>query len=169
MLKNQNYSYFVNYMLSDLKNEKKHMLFYLTAASTVSGLHREEYKELFTKEAASEMSHIIEFQDAILGLGGDLTTSADVFTFNPYIVSYDIKELLNFSLEMESEVVANYAYRIQENLSLLDEPDKRWMEIFYEDQLEKSRKDVDNIRMILRDLWLRGKYAIFSECIWFWV
>jgi hypothetical protein len=43
------------------------------------------------------------------------------------------------------------------------------MEIFYEDQLEKSRKDVDNIRMILRSLWLRGKYAIFSECIWFWV
>ncbi len=152
MLKNQNYAYFLNYMLSDLKNEKKHMLFYLTAASTVSGLHREEYKELFTKEAASEMSHVLEFQDAILGLGGDFSTTSDIFTFNPYIVSYDLKELLTFALEMESEVVSNYASRISDNLSLLEEPDRRWMEIFYEDQLEKSRKDVDNIRMILRGL-----------------
>lgn len=152
MLKNQNYAYFLNYMLSDLQNEKKHMLFYLTAASTVSGLHREEYKELFTKEAASEMSHVLEFQDAILGLGGDFSTTSDIFTFNPYIVSYDLKELLTFALEMESEVVSNYASRISDNLSLLEEPDRRWMEIFYEDQLEKSRKDVDNIRMILRGL-----------------
>lgn len=152
MLKNQNYAYFLNYMLSDLKNEKKHMLFYLTAASTVSGLHREEYKELFTKEAASEMSHVLEFQDAILGLGGDFSTTSDIFTFNPYIVSYDLKELLTFALEMESEVVSNYASRISDNLTLLEEPDRRWMEIFYEDQLEKSRKDVDNIRMILRGL-----------------
>jgi bacterioferritin (cytochrome b1) len=98
------------------------------------------------------MSHVIEFQNAILGLGGDLTTSSDVFTFNPYIVSYDIKELLTFALEIESEVVANYANRIQENLSLLDEPDKRWMEIFYEKQIEKSREDVDNFKMILRGI-----------------
>jgi rubrerythrin len=152
MLKNQNYAQFVNLMLSDLKNEKKHMLFYLTAASTVSGLHREEYRELFLKEANSEMQHVVEFQDALLGLGVDFESTTDVFTYNPYILSYDPKELLKFALEMESEVVANYAARIAENLNLLEEPDKRWMEIFYEDQLEKSRKDVDNIRMILRSL-----------------
>ena len=45
MCKNENYCKFVNLMLEDLKNEKKHMLFYLTASSTISGLNREEYKE----------------------------------------------------------------------------------------------------------------------------
>jgi hypothetical protein len=53
-------------------------------------------------------------------------------------------------LKMEEEVVFNYAQRIANDLGLLDEPEKRWMEIFYEDQLEKSRKDVDNLKMILR-------------------
>jgi hypothetical protein len=152
MLKNENYTKFADIMLSDLMNERKHMLFYLTAASTVSGLHREEYKELFTKEAASEMSHVIEFQDCLLGLGVDLSASDKTVSHNDYIVSYKVEDLLNYALRMEEEVVFNYAKRIAEDILLLDEPEKRWMEIFYEDQLEKSRKDVDNLKMILRGL-----------------
>lgn len=152
MLKNQNYSIFAELMLNDLKNERKHMLFYLTAASTVSGLHREEYKELFQEEAKSEMSHVIEFQNALLGLGVDLTQTTKVHEHNDYIICYDAKSLLQYALEMEETVVYNYALRIANDLSLLDEPEKRWMEIFYEDQLEKSRKDVDNLKMILRGL-----------------
>ena len=60
--------------------------------------------------------------------------------------------MLNFALKMEEQVVFNYAMRIASDLQLLQEPEKRWMEIFYEDQLEKSRKDVDNLKMILRGL-----------------
>jgi bacterioferritin (cytochrome b1) len=150
MLKNENYTKFAEIMLSDLMNERKHMLFYLTAASTVSGLHREEYKELFEKEASGEMSHVVEFQNCILGLGVDLSASTKVISNNDYIVSYDLIELLKYALAMEEEVVSNYAKRIAEDILLLDEPEKRWMEIFYEDQLEKSRKDVDNYKMILR-------------------
>ena len=149
MLKNENYCNFVNLMLDDLKNERKHMLFYLTASSTVSGLHREEYRELFLKEAGEEMKHVHEFQDAILGLGADITASTQVKEHNDYLVSYDVKELLEYALKMESEVVENYALRISVDLNLLDEPDKRWMEIFYESQIEKSRTDVDNLKMIL--------------------
>lgn len=152
MLKNENYSIFADLMLNDLKNERKHMLFYLTAASTVSGLHREEYKELFLEEAKSEMTHVQEFQDALLGLGVDFNSTSKVVENNDYIVSYDLKELLHFALEMEEQVVFNYAMRIANDLQLLQEPEKRWMEIFYEDQLEKSRKDVDNLKMILRGL-----------------
>ena len=128
------------------------MLFYLTAASTVSGLHREEYKELFLEEAKSEMAHVQEFQDALLGLGVDFQNTTKVVENNDYIVSYNLKELLNFALQMEEQVVFNYAMRIANDLQLLQEPEKRWMEIFYEDQLEKSRKDVDNLKMILRGL-----------------
>lgn len=152
MLKNPNYSIFADIMLSDLKNERKHMLFYLSAASTVSGIHREEYKELFQEEAKSEMAHVAEFQDALLGLGVDFKQTNKVLEHNDYIISYDPIELLKYALEMEETVVHNYALRIANDLSLLDEPEKRWMEIFYEDQLEKSRKDVDNLKMILRGL-----------------
>lgn len=150
MIKNENYVKFVHLMLQDLKNEKKHMLFYLTAASTVSGLHREEYKELLESEAQSEMKHVLEFQDAILGMGADFMQTDEIKEFNDFEVFYDPRKILEYALKMEEEVVSNYAQRIANDLGLLDEPEKRWMEIFYEDQLEKSRKDVDNLKMILR-------------------
>jgi len=151
MLKNSDYALFVNFMLGDLKNERKHMLFYLTAASTVSGPHREEYKELFEKEAAAEMQHVIDFQNALLGLGVDLLETEEVVSNYPYIISYDVKELLEYALNMENEVVKNYASRIADNLGLLDDPDRKWIEIFYEEQIKKSREDVDNYRMILKN------------------
>jgi hypothetical protein len=150
MIKNENYAKFAHLMLQDLKNEKKHMLFYLTAAATVSGLHREEYKELFTEEAKSEMQHVMDFQSAILGLGVDFLHTNEIFEHNKYDVFYDPRHILNFAVKMEEEVVLNYAIRLRDHLDLLEEPEKRWMEIFYEDQLEKSRKDVDNLKMILR-------------------
>lgn len=150
MLKNKEYCVFANLMLQDLANEKKHMMFYLTAAATVSGIHREEYKELFAKEAASEMTHVLEFQEAMLGLGIDLNESVDLKTVPDFLVSYSSRELLFYALKMEMEVVSNYAKRISEDVAMLDSPDREWMEIFYEDQLAKSRKDVDNLKMILR-------------------
>ena len=150
MCKNENYCKFVNLMLEDLKNEKKHMLFYLTASSTISGLNREEYKEYFMEETKAEMQHVLEFQDALLGLVVDFPNTLNVKEFNYYDVFYDPRHILNYALKMEEEVVLNYAIRITRDIELLDEPEKRWMEIFYESQLEKSRKDVDNLKMILR-------------------
>jgi len=151
MLKNQSYAQFVNIMLQDLKNERKHMHFYLVAASLVSGPHREEYKELFEKEASSEMKHVLEFQNALLGLDVDLKEAVEFIQDLPHLCSYDVKELLQYALEMEQEVVANYANRIVFDVPLLDEPDRKYMEIFYEKQIEKSREDVDNYKMILRN------------------
>jgi bacterioferritin (cytochrome b1) len=150
MIKSQQHCQFINLMLKDLQNEKKHMMFYLTASATVTGLHREEYRELFAKEAASEMQHVMEFQDAVLGMGANLVECTDLQTLPDFLVSYQAKELLNFALQMEEEVVANYAKRISEDVNMLDNPEKQWMEIFYEDQLAKSRKDVDNLKMILK-------------------
>lgn len=152
MLDNLNHCQFAQIMLGDLRNEKKHMLFYLTAASTVSGLHREEYREYFAKEAAAEMEHVIEFQNALLGMGVDLTETNDAVEFNHYILSYSPTELLDYALKMEQEVVENYARRIKEDVKLLNEPDQTWMENFYEEQLVKSRQDVDNLRMMLRSV-----------------
>lgn len=152
MVKNEYYGYFANKMLEDLKNEKKHMLFYLTAASTVSGINRQEFRELFLEEAQSEMKHVLEFQDALLGLGVELLDTVHVKENNDYLVSYNPKVLLEFALEMEEEVVKNYAERIKNDVPVLDDSDRAWMEIFYEKQIEKSREDVDNYRMILKGL-----------------
>ena len=151
MLKNENYAQFVNIMQQDLRNERKHMHFYLAAASLVSGPHREEYKELFEKEASSEMKHVLEFQNALLGLDADLKEFLSFIEDLPHVCSYDVKELLQYALAMEQEVVANYADRIVTHVSLLDEPDRRYMEVFYEEQIKKSREDVDNYKMILRN------------------
>ena len=101
MLKNQDYAQFVNLMLQDLKNEKKHMMFYLTASATVSGLHREEHREYFKKEAANEMQHVSEFHDALLGLDVDLVAATDLEFVPDFLASYDLKELLEFALNME--------------------------------------------------------------------
>lgn len=150
MIKSEQYCQFVNLMIKDLQNEKKHMMFYLTASATVTGLHREEYKELFAKEANSEMQHVMEFQDAILGMGANLAQGVELNVIPDFLVSYQSKDLLKFALEMEEEVVSNYAKRISEDVNMLDSPEKEWMEIFYEDQLAKSRKDVDNLKMILK-------------------
>jgi bacterioferritin (cytochrome b1) len=152
MLKNADYALFVNFMLGDLKNERTHLLFYATAASTVCGPHREEFKELFEKEAQGELQHVIQFQNALLGLGVDLTEAEEVYTNYPYVISTDLKELMTFAHKMESDVVKNYSSRISDNLGLLDDPDRRWMEIFYEEQIKKSREDVDNYKMILKGL-----------------
>jgi bacterioferritin (cytochrome b1) len=152
MVKNEFYGFFANKMLEDLKNEKKHMLFYLTAASTVAGLNREELREMFLEEAASEMKHVTEFQDALLGLGVELLDTVHIKENNDYMVSYNAKELVAFALEMEEQVVENYSKRLLNDIPTLDVGDRVWMEIFYEKQIEKSREDVDNYRMILKGL-----------------
>jgi bacterioferritin (cytochrome b1) len=65
----------------DLKNERLHCLFYQQAAALVEGLHREEYREHFLKEAQSELTHIDEFATLIKRLGG--TPGTDV---NPIVM-----------------------------------------------------------------------------------
>lgn len=136
---------------SDLKNEWKHLRFYLYHASAVIGLHSEEYKELLLKEAAGEMSHVSEFSDLIIGLGGTATAESNDFPFFT-----EPKDIILYALEMEEEVVANYVKRIKDaselSLSLEDGDavDGQWIEIFLEGQIQKSREDVDRYRQILR-------------------
>jgi bacterioferritin len=141
---------FLATLAEDLKNEYTHMHFYLFYASHVTGLHREEYRELFLKEAASEMGHVTEFSDFILGLGGEARPERNVF---PVHLSKP-GEILKAALAMEEEVVTNYAARIRQVQDIPDmtEAEKQWAEIFFEDQIEHSRKDVDNFKMIIKGL-----------------
>lgn len=129
---------------TDLKNEWKHLRFYLYHASAVTGLHCAEYKELFLKEAAGEMAHVTEFSDMIIGLGGIATSESNVFPklINPH-------DIISYALEMEKEVVENYVQRMQDAKTLEDVVDGQWLEIFLEGQIQASREDVDHFRQIL--------------------
>ena len=140
----------VNQLNEDLSREYSHMQFYLHASIVVRGLHREEYAELFQKEAASEMGHVTEFGKLILGLGGKPTTNVASF---PTDVTDPIK-LVEEALRMEKEVVANYVDRMDQAIALQenggdDRVHGRYLEIFLEDQILHSRADVDNYREIL--------------------
>lgn len=147
---------------ADLKNEWKHLRFYLYHASAIVGLHAEEYKELLLKEAAGEMAHITEFSDLIIGLGGTASSES-----NDFPLLTDPKDIVLYALEMEEEVVANYVKRMKDanelSLSLEgnDSVDGQWIEIFLEGQIQKSREDVDKYRQILRGI---AKKSCRSSC-----
>lgn len=131
----------------DLKNERKHMLFYLTNASTVTGLNRIEISEFLLEESASEMKHVQEFQNLILGLNGKI----DTCEFNHFDIFTDAKKILEYAYKMEMEVVYNYTRRIKEAQELNDH-NGLYIEIFLEEQILHSRTDADNIKQILANV-----------------
>ena len=128
----------------DLRHEWKHMNFYLYHASAITGLHAEEYKEVFLKEAASEMQHITEFSDMLWGLGGKPDVHAHDF---PQFT--DVRGALQYAYTMEQEVVRNYAERLNQLLDVTVEPEATWLTVFLEDQLAHSRADVDRFKRLL--------------------
>jgi len=128
----------------DIKNEWKHLRFYLYHASAITGPFAEEYKELLLKEAAGEMEHVTQFSDLIIGLGGVATAESNAFeTFeDPY-------DVISYAVKMEEEVVSNYVQRMKD-AEALGGVDGQWIEIFMENQVQKSRQDVDQYKQILR-------------------
>ena len=140
----------VNRLNDDLKNEWKHLRFYLHHASAITGLHAHEYKELFLEQAASEMQHVSQFSDMIIGLGGVATTESHDF---PKLTTAG--SAIGYAAIMEAEVVKNYTQRIAQLDSILDDASgdiaahKKWLEIFLEKQIEDSRKDLDHFKQLL--------------------
>ena len=132
---------------SDLSNEYKHFHFYINAALRVQSLHRAEIRELLLEEAASEMKHVQEFGDLIVGLGGVPTTSAAGFRSD----LTDPKAILMYALEMEDEVVANYIQR-QKDAQELGGVDGGWIDVFLDDQIIHSRSDADNMRQMVQGM-----------------
>lgn len=146
-------SQMIDLLNADLKNEWKHLRFYAHHASAITGLHAHEYKELLTEQARSELAHVIQFSDMIIGLGGTPTTESNDF---PQLT--DALEIMVYAVGMEDEVVLNYAQRIKQLDQILDDEagrvvaDKRWIEIFLEKQIEDSRQDLDHFKQLLKGL-----------------
>jgi bacterioferritin (cytochrome b1) len=130
----------------DLKNEWKHHCFYLHNASNIVGLHAKEYKEWLLEQAASEMQHIVQFSDLITGLGGSPTKEVNNF---PSLS--DPREILEYAAKMEEEVINNYYQRIAD-AEKINDLNSYWVVIFLEKQMEDSRKDLDEIRQMLKGI-----------------
>lgn len=125
------------------------MRFYLYAASAATGLHAHEYKEYFLEQAKSELHHVSQFSDLIIGLGGAATTESSDF---PKLTG--VLELLSYAAIMEAEVVKNYTQRIEQLSLIRDNAEtavhKKWLEIFLEEQIKDSREDLDHLRQLLK-------------------
>jgi bacterioferritin (cytochrome b1) len=134
----------LNKLNNDLKNEWKHHCFYLHSASTIQGIDSIEYKEFLVEQSKEELEHILAFSDMVIGLGGIPTKEV-----NEYPTLNSTKEILQYALAMEEEVVKNYVERINE-AEELGGVDGRWIVIFLESQIEDSRKDLDKIRQLLK-------------------
>lgn len=134
----------LNKLNDDLKNEWKHHCFYLHSASTIQGIDSIEYKEFLLEQSKEELEHVLAFSDMIVGLGGVPTKYV-----NDYPTLNNTKEILEYALSMEEEVVKNYVERINE-AEELGGVDGRWIVIFLESQIEDSRKDLDKIRQLLK-------------------
>lgn len=137
---------------ADLKNEWKHLCFYLHHASAITGLHAHEYKEFLLEQAGSEMKHVQQFSDLLFGLGE--TPTVDV---NEFPKLTNAKSILEYAAAMEEDVVKNYTARIAELSTLVlastnEAADAKWIEIFLEEQLKDSREDLDHIMRILSGL-----------------
>jgi bacterioferritin len=131
------------HLQSDLLHEINHMMFYLRAATEVEGLHREELREFFMKEAHEEMGHVHEFADMISYFGKPVyfsptgpslterTPPAWAFGHNPYTI-------LEEAIAMEQVVAANYALRLHQTEGSRD-PWVATLHVFYEDQIKNSQ------------------------------
>lgn len=135
---------------SDLRNERRHMMFYLTNSGTITGLLSEEYSEHFINSAKEELEHVTEFQNMIIGLGGDLKDPLTIGN-DMFMIESEVKKAVEHALYLEEEVVHNYASRIEEieNCESIELGTKKWLIVFYEDQLKKSRTDVDKYKRLL--------------------
>ena len=132
---------------ADIVNEYTHMHFYLQSSFLVEGTYRHEVAEWLVEHATSEFQHVQEFAKVIVGLGGTPATNHHDF---PRLT--DPHDIFLFAQGFESEVVMNYAHRMEEIASSkeLDITDAKYVELFLEDQLLYSRGDLDEIAQFLK-------------------
>ena len=138
----------IGLLQEDLKNERKHMLFYLHAGVMVEGLHREEIGEFLLKEALDEHKHVEEFSRLIVQLGG--VPGQEVANFPTHMTCP--KEILKYAQYMEQEVSNIYAKRMQATSepSSQDGGIETYVNLFYEDQLQDSQKTALEIGLLIK-------------------
>lgn len=127
-----------------LKNEYKHMHFYLLSSVMVQGLHREELSEFLHEESLDEHKHCCEFAKLVVHLGGVPTTEV-----NPFPIDLTAPlDILQYVVRMEQEVADNYA-------KLLHDTDDHsntatdYVHLFIENQLLDSQETAWEVQQML--------------------
>ena len=142
----------------DLSREYSHWHYYMSTAASIEGLHRQEIGEFLLDQAKGEMQHVFEFKNLLHALIVKRNLNKQVCTKVAEYKNNLIcpKEILAEALKMEDEVAKNYTQRIEDASNLQnseDENDKvdgKYIELFLEDQLADSRKDADQIRIMIK-------------------
>lgn len=92
----------------DLANEYQAIITYITYASTVTGIYREEMKEFFLREVPDELRHAQFLASKIAALGGTpITTPA------PVPAASDLKQMLENVYRAEMETIERYKQRMR--------------------------------------------------------
>lgn len=140
---------------SDLENEWLHLTFYTRAAAMVRGIHRNHLAEFLKQQARSELDHVMEFSDHVVSLGGVPTEGYTEMVTSPTCPA----EILEMAIQLEQQVVSNYANTLNylnESLEGLDGEELelmarlQYLVAFYSKQLEDSHSDLDNLRGMAR-------------------
>lgn len=139
----------IELLQNDLKNERKHLMFYLQAGVMIRGKHREELGELFLKEAQDEHKHVIEFSKLIVQLGGIPNQEINDFPINLKLPD----DLLAYAVEMEQEVANNYAQRLIQTSTESGNAIESYVHLFYEDQLQDSQATALELKLFLTHFW----------------
>lgn len=134
----------VDLLQQDLKNERMHCLFYQQAAALVQGLHRAELRELFLKEAQSELVHVDQFAELIVKLGSVPDTEVTPLPE----MSGCPHELCRQAYEIETMVAENYARRLHSNPGAESQAIASFVHLFYEDQLMDSQQGALEFKLL---------------------
>lgn len=136
----------VDLINQDLSNEHKHHRFYLQSSFNVQGLERLFVKGWLEGQASEELGHIKEFAHLVAAFGITPTMYASEYPVN----LTNAQEILSYALQMEQEVIANYHKRHRQATELHEKTGRYYdIIVFYEDQIEDSQHDVDEIVKLL--------------------
>lgn len=137
---------FVRLLNEDLRNELKHMMFYLHSSHVLSGMARLYLHDRLAEHAKDEMSHASQFASKIRALGGYPVHVPNAFATE----LTDANDILKYALAMEQEVVKNYHERHKQATTLYEETGSHYdLVIFLEEQIEESQEDIDELLKVL--------------------
>jgi bacterioferritin (cytochrome b1) len=140
----------LGHLNNDLRNEYKHLLFYMHAANLLVGVKRLYIADFLKAHATEEMAHVYQFAHKIRGWGGTPYSGLAAHQFPEGLTTAE--QIIDYAIEMEQEVIANYHKRHEQAEELRNATGKHFdIALFLEEQIEHSQADVDELLQIQRE------------------
>lgn len=136
----------IEMLQEDLRNERKHLAFYLQASTMISGLHREELREFLFEEAQGELKHVEQFSELIVHLGGVPGVASNAYRSD---LSHPLA-ILSYAVEMEQQVADIYAGRLRATHEM-ENAAVAYVHVFYEEQILDSQKTAWEVAKMVKE------------------